>query len=309
LTPSPAIPFYLRAVRAALRRLNAFISRRYDRDEAVTHPPPETQPPARFQEAEAQLRQLDVEGGEFGRAYFEKHIPRLARTLTLVPQSVNAGAILELGCYGQITPFLRSFCGYSNVRGAHLGPAGETEDKYIQVNGKTITVKVDFFNAELDPFPYPDATFETVVIGELIEHLLHDPIHMLLECRRVLIEGGRILVTTPNVASLTSVARVLHGYDNPQIYSHYSLPSHGAEDIPHVREYTPFELRDTIIAAGFEIETLITEPIAEWSKNLPMLHFLESHGYNTSLRGEQTYCVAVKREALPVDRYPVFLYF
>jgi len=61
-------------------------------------------------------------------------------------------------------------------------------------------------------------------------------------------------------------------------------------------------------AAGFEVETLLTEAIGEFSMNLPMWHFLEEHGYNTSLRGEQTYCVAVKRPGLPVTRYPKFLY-
>ena len=42
--------------------------------------------------------------------------------------------------------------------------------------------------------------------------------------------------------------------------------------------------------------------------NLPMWGFLESHGYNTSLRGEQTYCIAVKRSELPLTRFPRFLY-
>jgi hypothetical protein len=42
--------------------------------------------------------------------------------------------------------------------------------------------------------------------------------------------------------------------------------------------------------------------------NLPIWNFLEEHGYNTSMRSEQTYCVAVKRSALPVTRYPKFLY-
>jgi SAM-dependent methyltransferase len=256
-------------------------------------------------EAEACLRQLDVSGND-ARAYFEKHLPRLARTLSLVP--TGSGSILELGAYLQLTPFLMDFCGYATVRGAHFGPAGYTDEKVARVNGKRIKIDVDLFDAENDPFPYDDGSFETVLVCELIEHLLRDPIRMLLECRRVLVEGGRLLVTTPNTASLTSVARVLHGYSNPQIYSQYSVPTPGSEDIPHVREYTAFELRDTIEAAGFEIETLITEPIAGLEENLPMWNFLEEQGYDTSLRGEQTYCVAVKREALPIDRYPKFLY-
>ncbi len=68
------------------------------------------------------------------------------------------------------------------------------------------------------------------------------------------------------------------------------------------------ELQGAVEAAGFEVETLLTEPIGEFSMNLPMWHFLEEHGYNTSLRGEQTYCVAIKRPGLPVTRYPKFLY-
>jgi len=305
--PSPAIPRHLRLVRAALRRMNAYLSRRYERAQAKSHPPPPLKRAGTMPEAEKCLRQLDLEEGKDDLAYFEKHFPRLARTLTLIPPSTAQGAILELGCYGQITPFLDTFCGYSTVRGAHFGPAGVIQDKILKANGKTTVIKVDLFDAERDRFPYDDGAFETVLICEVIEHLLRDPIHMLLECRRVLAEGGRILVSTPNIASLTSVARVLHGHDNPQIHSKYDIPERGSET-PHVREYTASEVSKVIQAAGFEIETLVTEPIAEWSKHLPLRNFLEAHGYSGALRGEQTYCVAVKRAALPVDRYPIFLY-
>ena len=292
-------------VRGALRRINTYLSRRYREAEA---PLEKTEPPARFEKATSLLRRLHVEKGE-PRAYFEKHLPRLARTLTLVPESRQHGAILELGCYGQITPFLQEFCGYQSVRGAHYGPLGITEDKVVKLSSATVAFKVDLFDAERDRFPYSDATFETVLVCEMIEHLLRDPIQMLLECRRVLVEGGRLLLSTPNIASLTSVARVLHGYDNPQIYSHYDLPNPKNNEVPHVREYTAFELKEAVEAAGFEIELLITEPIAEWSKNLPYLKFLEDQGFNTKLRGEQIYCVAIKRAALPVTRFPKFLYF
>jgi SAM-dependent methyltransferase len=305
LKSAPEVPWILQTVRGALRRVNASISRHRERTLARTHPPPNEAPDPRVIQAEACLRQLDISGKD-ALAYFEKHLPRLARTLALVPK--GSGAVLELGAYLQLTPFLSEFCGYSTVRGAHFGPAGYTDDKIARVNGKRISIPVDLFDAENDPFPYDDGSFETVLVCEMIEHLLRDPIQMLLECRRVLVEGGRLLVTTPNTASLTSVARVLHGYSNPQIYAQYSIPAPGTQDIPHVREYTAFELRDTMEAAGFEIETLITEPIAEFGMNLPMWNFLEEQGYDTSLRGEQTYCVAVKREALPVTRYPKFLY-
>jgi SAM-dependent methyltransferase len=255
-----------------------------------------------------QLQGLEFSDGG-NREYFDRHLPRLARTLALVPRARSSGRILELGCYLQITPFLKRWRGYSDVRGAYYGVLGRTDPRTASVRGERFEVPVDLFDAERDRYPYDDGSFETVLACEVIEHLRQDPMHLLLECRRVLEDGGRLIVTTPNIASLSSVARVLHGYDNPQISSAYNRPRAGApEEIPHVREYTAFELRTVVEAAGFEIESLFTEPIAGLEINRPMWNFLEENGYNTSLRGEQTYCVAVKRAALPVTRYPGFLY-
>jgi len=255
-----------------------------------------------------QLRGLDMPDG-VARIYFEGHLPRLARTLTLVPRSQSSGRILELGCYMQITPFLSKWRGYSDVRGAYEGPLGRTDQRVASVRGQRVEIPVDLFDAERDRFPYDDGHFETVLACELIEHLLRDPMHFLMECGRVLQEGGRLLLTTPNASSLTSVARALHGYENPQVYSLYHRPRADAPaEFPHVREYTPFELQDALQAGGFAIESLFTEPIAGFEGHRAMWNFLERSGYNNSLRGEQIYCVAVKRSNLPVTRYPRFLY-
>src|SRR6202012_2832115 len=143
-------------------------------------------------------------------------------------------------------------------RGAHYGPVGRTDRRIASGGGKRVEVSVDLFDAGRDCFPYAGGSLEPVLASELIEHLVRDPMHLLLECRRILEEAGRLIVTTPNVASLTSVARVLHGYDNPQISSDYPRDRN---DVPHVREYTAFELRNAVNAAGFEIEALFTEPI------------------------------------------------
>jgi len=299
------VPASLRIVRGALRRLNTFLNRRYESSGAPGALPA---PPPDLEAAQKQLEQLELPNQE-ARNYFAKHMPRLARTLTLVPPPVSSGRVLELGCYMQLTPFLSRWRGYKEVRGGYYGPLGQKKRGTAQVAGETFECDIELFDAERDRFPYPDSHFEMVLGCEMIEHFLRDPMHCLLESRRVLEEGGRLLITTPNVSSLTSVARALHGYDNPQLYSHYQIPQGDAPtDIQHVREYTAFELRDLLQAAGFEIESLFTEPIAELAMNLPMWNFLEEHGYNTSLRGEQTYCVAVKRSALPVTRYPKFLY-
>ena len=59
---------------------------------------------------------------------------------------------------------------------------------------------------------------------------------------------------------------------------------------------------------GFEVERLFTTFLEEYESHRPLLRLLEANGYSTENRGQQTWCVALKRSSLPVDRYPFFLY-
>jgi len=288
----PSLPFPLRLVRNLFQRLNYHLSsssglsaEQFDAGKVKV-----------FEEA---LRQLPAS------AYLDKHLPRLARTLALVPPPQSTGRVLELGCYMQITPLLQRLCGYAQVRGAYYGPVGKVDRKAIHYPDGEFACEIDHFDVERDAFPYTDGHFDLVIAGEIIEHLVCDPMHMLLEARRVLADGGFLLITTPNIGSITSVARALDGRENPQIFSLYNRPS---SEIGHVREYTAFELGEAVKAAGFEVTMLFTTFIEEFATYLPLLNFLAGNGYDTENRGEQTWCLAKKRAELPVNCYPLFLY-
>lgn len=296
------LPLPLRVVRNLLRRLNYHLSSSQPAD--ITEP----FDPEKLRASEAALRAMPMPDAG-ARAYLDKHIPRLARTLALVPAPQSTGRVLELGCYMQITPLLDRICGYREVRGAYYGNTGEVDHKVVHFEDRDFTCEVDHFDVERDPFPYPDAHFDTVIAGEIIEHLVYDPMWMLLEARRVLIDGGYLLLTTPNVGSITSAAKTLDGRDNPQIFFLYKRPAEGEDpEIGHMREYTAHELGEAVKAAGFEVVNLFTTFIGEFSSHLPLLKLLAENGYNTEHRGEQTWCLARKNSALPVDRYPWFLY-
>jgi len=209
-----------------------------------------------------------------------------------------------------MAPVLQLFLGYGDVRGAYYGHAGESKTLTSSVGGREVfRCVIDGFDAERDRFPYDDQSMETVLACEIIEHLLQDPIHMLSEIHRVLELGGTMVLTTPNVVSWISVARALTMDRNPQIYSCY--PPVRADDadieIPHVREYTPGELEETVRAAGFTAVSLETERDetfdSEWVEQL-----LRQHGLPTEHRGEQQYCVARKTSPHATPRRPSFLY-
>lgn len=270
--------------------------------------PPEPFDQARLHASERALRDLQMPDPG-AKAYLEKHIPRLARTLALVPPPQNTGRVLELGCYMQMTPLLDRLCGYREVRGGYYGALGRTDHKTMPFPDREFSCEVDCFDAERDRFPYPDGHFDLVIAAEIIEHLAYDPMHLLVESRRVLADNGYVLVTTPNVGSITSVAKTLDGRDNPQIFFLYKRPAENSEpEIGHVREYTAFELGEAVKAAGFEIVQLFTTFIQEYSSHQPLLKFLAEHGYSTENRGEQSWCLARKRADLAIDRYPYFIY-
>jgi len=240
------------------------------------------------------------------RAYFEVHLARTVRTLALVPPATQSARALELGAYGHMGPVLRWVLGYREVRGAYLGPAGKTVTKTIWAAGQPLgDFPVDLFNAEKDTYPYPDGHFETVLVCEVFEHLLFDPLHLLVECRRVLEDHGMLILTTPNIVSKTAVARVLRADGNPQLYSRYP---HEETETPHVREYTPGELSEALVAAGFDVECLFTETPPGYEGSRWVYEVLSRNQFPTKLRGEQMFCVARKRAGLPVTRYPGFLY-
>jgi SAM-dependent methyltransferase len=272
---------------------------------------PENVPPKkRYDEIVAFVRSMD-QPDESARGYLEIHIPRIGRTLGLVPPPKSSGRVLEMGAYMQMTPALQCVLGYKEVRGAYYGPLGRTDEKCVTVEGKEVfRCFVDLFDAEKDRYPYPDGHFETVLACEIFEHLLHDPMHMLLEMNRVLEDGGTLVLTTPNVASYTAVARVLEQSGNPQLYSKFADPrgEYADTEIPHVREYTPLELRQAVESAGFEVENLFTEVIPGYDTEARMKDFLERNGYSAAFRGEQLYCIARKRSNRPMVRYPGFLY-
>lgn len=291
--------FALRAIRRLLKEVDIRIERERRGILPTAHAGN-----GRAAEIEEFLRSLEL-SSPAERTYLEVHLSRLVRTLSLVPP--GAGRALELGSYVYTAAALDRVLGYTNVRGAYYSSVPGRDVKSLNIQGQPdFACEIDLFDAERHPYPYPDASFDLVLCCELIEHLILDPMHLFFECHRILAEGGLLLLTTPNAASFTAVACSLHGWRNPQVFSAY--PASGNCDTPHVREYTTREVADAVKAAGFEVEALFTERIAGFDEGAWVKALLEREGFDTLLRGEQTYCLARTRADLPRERYPKWLY-
>ncbi|MGO9010164.1 MAG: glycosyltransferase [Bryobacteraceae bacterium] len=247
---------------------------------------------------------------EESAGYIERHQTRLEKTLSMIPPGGPDDRILEMGAYLQMTPALRDKLGYGEVRGCYYGEAGRVDHRSVtSASGETFACKIDHFDAEKDPFPYPDDHFSTVLCCELIEHLFADPMHLMCEVNRILKPGGRLVLTTPNIAGLRAVAAILLGY-HPGFFHSYLRPNEGGEsDARHNREYTPREIHQLLVNSGFEVDRLETgefrdlpHPEFRW-----VVHLLDRYRLDTALRGDGIYAVGRKTGAVR-ERYPAWLY-
>ena len=57
------------------------------------------------------------------------------------------------------------------------------------------------FNIDIDNPKKINKTFDTVIAGEVIEHL-SSPIDFIIYCKKLLRSGGRLIITTPNATGL-----------------------------------------------------------------------------------------------------------
>jgi SAM-dependent methyltransferase len=116
----------------------------------------------------------------------------------------------------------------------------------------TVEMPSHLFNLEEDRFPFADDAFDVVLFCEIIEHLLIDPTHPLREINRVLAPNGHLILTTPNMARLENVLRLVAGEGTGDPYS-----GNGAYG-RHNREYTLHELSRLLDFCGFALETAFT---------------------------------------------------
>lgn len=153
----------------------------------------------------------------------------------LVP--TDAKSVLDVGCGpGQLGAALKRR-GVARVVGVELNPeaaraAGGVLDEVVSCD------------IETEELPFPDESFDCLVYGDVLEHLV-DPWAVLQSHRRLVKPGGSVLVSIPNVAYWRVVLGLLRG--------RFEYASHGTLDATHLRFFTRAGIEQLCGQAGLDV--------------------------------------------------------
>ena len=164
------------------------------------------------------------------------------KLLALLPQG---GRVLDVGCSSGYLAKPLSERG-ATVTGLELDPvAAETARQFCD--------QVLVGNVEEMELPFEPESFDAVVCGDLVEHL-RDPRAFFEKVRPLIKPGGRIVLSTPNIANWAIRFSLLFG--------RFRYTERGILDRTHAHLFTRKTLVEALEGAGYRVDVLdFTAPV------------------------------------------------
>jgi 2-polyprenyl-3-methyl-5-hydroxy-6-metoxy-1,4-benzoquinol methylase len=146
------------------------------------------------------------------------------------------GRVLDVGCStGYLAERLQQ-------RGATV--VGLEMDERSAQLARRFCAEVLTGDVETMELPFEPASFDAIVCGDLIEHL-RDPQAMLARLRPLLRPGGRLVLSTPNIANWAMRLGLLFG--------RFRYTEWGILDKTHTHFFTRKTLLECLEAAGYKV--------------------------------------------------------
>jgi 2-polyprenyl-3-methyl-5-hydroxy-6-metoxy-1,4-benzoquinol methylase len=154
----------------------------------------------------------------------------------LLRLSAGARTVLDVGCSAGVLARELSAAG-AVVDGLESDPLAAEEARQVC---RQVLVG-DLESMPLEPVQGP---YDVVLMADVLEHL-RDPEAALRRLRPLLAEGGRLLVSTPNIANWSM--RLLH------LAGRWDYRERGIMDRTHLHFFTQRTLRATLKRAGYRV--------------------------------------------------------
>jgi len=199
-----------------------------------------------YNEFYQELARLDAAGNDYSK---------IAELLEQDVGGTRSLRIADLGCgYGSVSGTL-VLKGH-RVYGVDIGDAALRALSERGIHA----IKGDLAHT----MPIADGTMDIVLLLDVLEHVFN-PLWLLAEVRRLLREGGALVITVPLYFDILDRARILFSgsivsYDN-LVYGRQIARQFRAYNYDHIRFFRPSDLEEMMRIAGFTIQKRIYVPI------------------------------------------------
>lgn len=115
----------------------------------------------------------------------------------------------------------------------------------IAVKARGVLSEVLVGNVETMELPFKSATFDALILSEVLEHLV-DPEALLVRLLPLLKPGGRLFASSPNIAHFKVIYELVMG--------RFRYEGKGTMDHTHLRWFTPATYREMFERVGFVVD-------------------------------------------------------
>ncbi len=256
--------------------------------------------PVTYSEAVQELLKSFSANPWFIHEYWPMNEERMAMIIRDANAHAPGGTAFEVGCGVGHIAYLLGRCGY-RVSATDASRPSERNALFERAGVRFLPSNLN--DLELFPELAPHS-FDVIVLGEVIEHILNHPFGLVKRLAELLRPGGLMIVDTPNACTLWNGWRMItnkyslwgthHFIHEPKLKDGKVI---SIGEI-HYHEYSPAELRGLLESAGLTVLTTRFLPCGiydsqSWAKRTakrllwPLLH--------TRLFGAGQYILATKR--------------
>lgn len=153
----------------------------------------------------------------------------------------GGAAVLEIGCGSGATGAL------ALARGKAGRYVGIEVCEGAAARAREVLSQVVVGDVERIELPWQPATFDAVILSEVLEHLI-EPWAVLEKLHRVVRPGAMVLASSPNVAHWQVLRELAHG--------RFELADRGVFDRTHLRWFTPDSFAAMFERSGYRVQAV-----------------------------------------------------
>jgi len=176
------------------------------------------------------------------KEYFIFHRYRFEYIFSLLQKYDKSKSLLDIGAhylYGLLGAY---HLGFKNIFGIDLSVFNLISSD----RAKKINAIIKNCDLERENIPFPDQSFDLVLLAETLEHFNFHPKKVFTEIARILKPEGELIITTPNLLRLNNRLKCVLGKSiNHDIEENYTFGT-------HYREYSAVEIEYLLNLAGLK---------------------------------------------------------